>query len=252
MERTIMKRSVVFMSLIISVIAVSQNSLENWTKAKENVSSSNDAGAYPLSEANGKLVVSDFVDFTGLTSEQIFVNALLYAIDAGTQERENIESVEFETKRFVVKQQIKSALEMDIAYKYSTRFQVAEDNLSFLSFDIVCESKNIFKESKGTPFEKLDTKKKTNHNVYIDEFTTGNSLFLSGMFEFIQTNQYSPITHWDEISQGKIVKGMSETECKLSAGKPVHIRNTGSKVRWMFNNDFIVLFENGVVSSVLR
>jgi hypothetical protein len=231
--------------------------LENWTKNRENTASSKEEGEgdihlYPCSEAEGKIIVSDFVDFTGLTSEQIFVNALLYSIESGTREKENIEDIDLEQKRFVVKQQIKSAQKADIAYKCSTRFQVAEDNLSFLSFDIVYESRTIFKELKNTPFEKLDTQKKANDKVYLDEFILGNSLFLSAMFKFIQTNQYQPITHWNEISEGKVVKGMNETECKLAAGKPVHIRNTSNKMRWMFNNDFIVLFENGIVSSILR
>jgi len=249
-----MRKIIIVLLFVFPLTTFSQNSLDNWAKTKENAPSSKngDIQIYPLSEADGKLVVSDFIDFTGLTSEQIFVNALLYAIDAGAQQKENIESVDFTTKRFVVKQRINSAQEVDVAYKCSTRFQVAEDNLSFLSSDIVYESKNIFKELKDTPFEKIDTKKKPNQKIYIDEFTSGNSIFLGGMFKFIQTNQYEPITHWEEISKEKIVKGMTETECKLAAGKPVHIRTMGNKVRWMFNNDFIVLFEDGKVSSVLK
>ena len=249
-----MKKIIIFLLLAFPLITFSQNSLENWAKTKENTLSSknDDVQLYSLSEADGKLVVSDFVDFAGLTSEQIFVNALLYAIDAGTYQKENIESIDFAKKCFVMKQYIKSTQEVDVTYKCSTKFQIAEDNLSFLSFDIVYESKNIFKELKDTPFEKLDTKKKPNHKIYIDEFTAGNSLFLSGMFKFIQTNQYPPVTHWEDISKGKVVKGMTETECKLAAGKPVHVRIMGNKVRWMFNNDFIVLFEDGKVSSVLN
>jgi hypothetical protein len=249
-----MKKVIVFISLVIPVMTFAQNSLDSWTKTKESSPAANegDVRLYPLSEADGRWVVSDFVDFAGLTSEQIFVNALLYAIESGTREKENIESIDLVAKRFVVKQYRISAREVDVAYKYTTRFQVAEDNLSFLSFDMMYESRNLFKELKDTPFEKLDTKKKPALKGALDEFAAGHSLFLSGMFQFIETNLYPPITHWDEIANGKVVKGMNETECKLAAGKPVHIRNTGSKVRWMFNNDFIVMFENGTVTSVLR
>ncbi|MCL2650810.1 MAG: hypothetical protein FWD60_07275 [Candidatus Azobacteroides sp.] len=249
-----MRKIIIFLLFAFPLVALSQNSLDNWAKTKENAPSSKDGDVqlYPLSEADGKLVVSDFIDFTGLTSEQIFVNALLYAIDTGAQQKENIESIDFAAKRFVVKQRINSAQEVDVAYKCSTRFQVADNNLSFLSSDIVYEAKNIFKELKDTPFEKIDMKKKPNQKIYIDEFTAGNSLFLSGMFKFIQTNQYEPVTHWEDISNEKVVKGMTQTECKLAAGKPVHIRIMGNKVRWMFNNDFIVLFEDGKVSSILK
>jgi len=196
-----MRKIIIFLLLFFPLTTFSQNSLDNWAKTKENELSSkdDDVQIYPLSEADNKLVVSDFIDFTALTSEQIFVNALLYAIDAGVQQKENIESIDCATKRFVVKQRIESTHEVDVAYKCSTRFQVAEDNLSFLSFDIVYESKNIFKELKDTPFEKLDTKKKPNQKTYIDEFISGNYLFLSRMFKFIQTNQYDPITHWEDI-----------------------------------------------------
>jgi hypothetical protein len=209
---------------------------------------------FNYSIADNRVVVSEFVEFEGLTADQIFINSLLYAIDQGSRELENIEKIDFRLKRFVIKQQVLSTTYASTGtlYKYTTQFQIDDNTLSFLSHNITFEAKTILGEVRSTPFERLDPDKKNKDKVYLDEFISGNTRFLEAMFEFIKTNEYPAVTHWDELIAGKLVKGMNKTECTLLCGKPVNIRDTGTKIRWMFNNDFIVFFENGVITSIIK
>ena len=53
----------------------------------------------------------------------------------------------------------------------------------------------------------------------MDDFVQVESQVLNKMFDFIITNQLSPITHWNEININKPVKGMTEDECLLAFGE---------------------------------
>lgn len=73
---------------------------------------------------------------------------------------------------------------------------------------------------KVTPMEKLQPEKKPSHQETMDDFVQIESQMLNKLFDFVSTNQLSPITHWNEINIGKPVKGMTEDECLLAFGKP--------------------------------
>ena len=60
------------------------------------------------------------------------------------------------------------------------------------------------------------------------------------------------VKHWPEIKKGIVVKGMNEAEVRLIGGSPRSINNTGERVQWMYSNDFIVIFTNGMVSAVIQ
>ena len=89
-------------------------------------------------------------------------------------------------------------------------------------------------------------------------FTSKNRLKLeidrkqSRMFDFIATHQLSPITHWNEISIGKPVKGMTEDECRLAFGKPQTVLESNGEVQWMYSSSFYVFFKNGREETIIK
>ena len=86
--------------------------------------------------------------------------------------------------------------------------------------------------------EKLQPDKKASHKEIMDDFVQVESQVLNKMFDFIVTNQLSPITHWNEISINKPVKGMTEDECLLAFGKPQTIQESNGEVQWMYSSSF--------------
>ena len=91
---------------------------------------------------------------------------------------------------------------------------------------------------KITPMEKLQPDKKASHKEIMDDFVQVESQVLNKMFDFIITNQLSPITHWNEININKPVKGMTEDECLLGLrqNRQDYSSNTNGEVQWMYSS----------------
>lgn len=80
----------------------------------------------------------------------------------------------------------------------------------------------------------------------MDDFVQIESQMLNKLFDFVSTNQLSPITHWNEINIGKPVKGMTEDECLLAFGKPQTISESNGEVQWMYSSSFYPFFQKRV------
>ena len=100
--------------------------------------------------------------------------------------------------------------------------------------------------------EKLQPGKKASHKEIMDDFVQVESQVLNKMFDFIVMKQLSPITHWNEISINKPVKGMTEDECLLAFGKPQTIQESNGEVQWMYSSSFYLFFKNGHVETIIK
>ena len=60
------------------------------------------------------------------------------------------------------------------------------------------------------------------------------------------------MTHWDDIVNGVIVKGMNVDEVRLAKGNPVAINENAQRTVWTFPLGTVVMFEKGVVSGVIE
>lgn len=245
--------------LACSGFAYSQG-LKKWTQKQEDAKTEEvqtpqtDGRLYPHSVADNKVVVTGFESFPGVSDETLFVNALLWAIDQGSKLKDDFERVDYSEMRFVCKRKIPSALSQQFPASYlcHASFQVSGDMLSFLVSDIIYESTGVLNTVKKIPFETLNPEKKPKHGEYLKEFTETHSAQLNALLEFVRSNSLPPITHWDEITQGKVTKGMNKVECTLAYGKPVNVKVSGSKEQWMYSSSTYLFFENGVLTSHLK
>ena len=136
-------------------------------------------------------------------------------------------------------------------YYCKALFQVKDGRLVYYLSNIRIESSAVIMK-KITPMEKLQPDKKASHKEIMDDFVQVESQVLNKMFDFIVTNQLSPITHWNEISINKPVKGMTEDECLLAFGKPQTIQESNGEVQWMYSSSFYLFFKNGHVETVIK
>jgi hypothetical protein len=60
------------------------------------------------------------------------------------------------------------------------------------------------------------------------------------------------IDHWQEITTGQVVKGMSLTDVTLILGKPVDKQVSGNITQFMYNQFTYVFFEDDKVKSVMQ
>lgn len=209
---------------------------------------------YPLNADGNKYVVSGFVSFENLNDEEIYANALLWTVEnVCPKQQEGITKRDVKDKSFncdfILGSLAGSGL--DNTYYCRTLFRVADKKLVYYLSDILIESP-AFVMKKVTPLEKLTPEKKTSHKQTMDDFIQVESSVLNKLFDFIASNKLSEITHWDEISIRKPVKGMTEDECRLAFGKPQTVLETNGEVQWMYNSSFYLFFKNGRVETIIK
>lgn len=210
--------------------------------------------SYPVSVDGNKYVVSGFIPFSTIQDENIYANALLWTIkNVCPQLREGIIEVNVPAKNLSCDLKLASQADSNQKNTYYCKalFQVKDSKLVYYLSNIQIESSAVIMK-KITPIEKLQPEKKTSHKEMMDDFVQVESLVLNKMFDFIATNQLSPITHWNEISINKPVKGMTEEECLLAFGKPQTIQESNGEVQWMYSSSFYLFFKNGKVETIIK
>ena len=196
---------------------------------------------YPLSADGSKYVVNGFIPFSPMIDESIYANALLWTIkNVCSAQRDGITEVSIPAKSFSCNLVLTSQADakQKNTYYCTAQFQVKDGKLVIMK--------------KVTPMEKLQPEKKPSHQETMDDFVQIESQMLNKLFDFVSTNQLSPITHWNEINIGKPVKGMTEDECLLAFGKPQTISESNGEVQWMYSSSFYLFFKNGCVETIIK
>lgn len=209
---------------------------------------------YPLSADGSKYVVNGFIPFSPMNDESIYANALLWTIkNVCSAQRDGITEVSIPAKSFSCDLVLTSQADakQKNTYYCTAQFQVKDGKLVYYLSNIQIESSVVIMK-KVTPMEKLQPEKKPSHQETMDDFVQIESQMLNKLFDFVSTNQLSPITHWNEINIGKPVKGMTEDECLLAFGKPQTISESNGEVQWMYSSSFYLFFKNGCVETIIK
>ena len=210
--------------------------------------------SYPVSADGNKYVVSGFTPFSSMHDENIYANALLWTVkNVCPQLREGITEVNVPAKNFSCDLILASQADSNQKNTYYCKalFQVKDGKLVYYLSNIRIESSAVIMK-KITPMEKLQPDKKASHKEIMDDFVQVESQVLNKMFDFIVTNQLSPIPHWNENRINKPVKGMTEDECLLAFGKPQTIQESNGEVQWMYSSSFYLFFKNGHVETIIK
>ena len=195
---------------------------------------------YPLSADGSKYVVNGFIPFSPMIDESIYANALLWTIkNVCSAQRDGITEVSIPAKSF----------SCDLVL--TSQADAKQKNTYYCTAQFQIESSVVIMK-KVTPMEKLQPEKKPSHQETMDDFVQIESQMLNKLFDFVSTNQLSPITHWNEINIGKPVKGMTEDECLLAFGKPQTISESNGEVQWMYSSYFYLFFKNGCVETIIK
>lgn len=234
-----------FLAIICLVAGVLPAMAQTFTEQKK---------AYPISADGNKYVVSGFTPFGSLSDETIYANALLWTVENVCPKlREGITETNIAAKSYscdlILTSQAGS--NQNNTYYCKAIFRVADGKLIYYLSNVHIESSMIVMK-KVTPMEKLQPEKKPSHKEIMDDFVIVESQVLNKMFDFIATYQLGPISHWNEISIGKPVKGMTEDECRLAFGKPQTVLESSGEVQWMYSSSFYLFFKNGHVETIIK
>lgn len=212
------------------------------------------AKQYPVTTDGSKYIVSGFVGFNETADENIFANALLWAIDnISPRMRENLNNINVRDKSFEAELALSSLAGSGVNNIYHCKaiFHIAGGKLIYHLSNMTLEASGLL-NSKVIPFENLNPLKKENHKIAMDDFTAIESLMLNKLFDFVLANKLPAITHWEEISKQKAIQGMNETECKLTFGKPQDIQDNGTEIQWMYSSSFYLFFKNNKLETIIK
>lgn len=240
------------LALFVSIAATAQvngeTSLSSWVE--EFPESIDGVKIFSPQMENGVIRISDLVDFKDRDRDRVFINALSDIRSNADGMMEEVENVDVSGRRIKVRRQSPSP-EGDATYNYSVAFQLADDMISFLIYDISISYKERGIVPRTQQIEKLKPKENRRHKELVDGFVVNASKYINRVAEAITADSAQKVTHWTEINNGTVVKGMNPTEVLMVRGKPSSVRTSGNRIKWMYGNERVVIFTDGLVSTVL-
>lgn len=204
-------------------------------------------------DKDGVIRITGIADMPGISATQGFIAAFISINDIIDRNSDVIEAVDYEKKRFVVSFETHNGTGNNATvYRYVAAFQFADNLMTFVIYDINIEYKEKGILPRKLDIEKLKPAKNKRHAELTEAFSQHISKIINNAMNYAINNPNLEVKHWPEIKKGIVVKGMNEAEVRLIGGSPRSINNTGERVQWMYSNDFIVIFTNGMVSAVIQ
>ncbi len=205
----------------------------------------------PVEDNNGKLQISDLIDLPRTSRETIFVNSMLEILGNLDPEIEEIEKIDYENMRFCV---VRSAPDEEhlATYNYTIAVQTTKDMLTFLVTDISIGYKEKGLIPRTLAIEKMKPFKNARHKELIEQCAVSISNYVNRLLTAVTSQAAPSITHWKDIIAGQVVKGMNQSEVMLLKGKPTSNRANGSRTKWMYGNEYVVIFTDGAVTNIIK
>lgn len=189
----------------------------------------------------------------GNSATQAFAAAFIAAPGMINPETDEISDLNVDDRSFVINRVVRQGeYAGSQTFRYPTLFTFEDGKMNFTSYDILVEYKEKGILPRKIDISKLKPATNSRHAELLDSITLCNSRFVDNMQKAILNADKITITHWPEIKEGRVVKGMNPAEVRMIGGIPRSENKTGNRIQWMFSNDFIVIFENGVVVKVLQ
>lgn len=205
---------------------------------------------YKLENKNGRYICTGTAD-CGKADKAVFGGAVLWALEqAGASEKAKsaIESYDANKLTMTVKPSVPSG---DYNYNFYLTIQVNDGKMEFLIERIKCVPKGVFGGFSAVTFDKVNLEKKPQQKEFIDRFGAMCDGYVKQMIAEIHSKDMD-LTHWEAIVKGQVVKGMTENECLMSVGKPATKTENTQRVQWTYESGMIVVFEEGVVTAVVK
>ena len=211
---------------------------------------------YPVSNNNGQRAIIGFQDFSGLSDEQIYANALKWVIDKYCKERrDGLSDVEVLKKSFsfAVSHDYIIGGKTKYTFQYKADFKVVDGKLAYTLYDVYYRANGFLPFSSSSHLDKLNPEKKSKHKDIIKAFEEVASNRLNVMFDAVVANQCAPISHWNDINIQRPVKGMNEDECFLALGKPTtNFEDNNNRTKWSYGLNWLLIFKGGKLETIIR
>lgn len=204
-------------------------------------------------DSEGNPVVRGSIFIPDVSIDNAFTNAIFLAATSMNRELETICELDYANKSFAIERQlITGDGSSQSIYRYVTEYSFREGAMDFISRDISIEYKDRGIILRRLPLGKLKPAVNERHFQLLEDFSEANSQLAHELVNNASRKSGVIITHWPEIKRGQVVKGMNYYEVRIIGGEPRNISGSHDREQWIFNNDFVVIFSNGIVSNVIQ
>jgi hypothetical protein len=202
-------------------------------------------------EDEGKLQISDLIDMPNTSRETIYVNAMVEIRTNFDSEIEEFDKIDHEGMRYCLTRSIYDE-NSDATFSYTIAVQAIDNIFSFIVTDISINFKEKGLIPRTVAIEKMKPYKDKRHKDLVEQCAVSISNYINQITSAISSRGKVKLTHWTDIRQGNIVKGMTPDEVVLVKGRPTSNRQSNSRVKWMYGNENVVIFTDGKVSNIIQ
>lgn len=204
---------------------------------------------------NETVTINGAIDVPGRSASQIFLGALNYAIDNLDKEDEHEALGEIEpseqsfTLRLYTKQ---GSNNTEVIVTRLVRIKALDGRMAFTVSEIDIKHRERGVIPRTQAIEKLNPANNNRHRELVGIAVEAISRYIDTIARAASESSDFSVSHWKEIQNHEVVKGMNPFEVKLSFGLPVTRRDNGDRARWVYPRNVIVLFENDIVYRVIE
>lgn len=205
-------------------------------------------------EQDTTAVVRGFVAVSGLTARQVMLAAMVYASDHFDREnQEGFEDIDYDENRFtVLLKSTQGTHANETTYTRSLTVTARDGGFDFETSDIDCRYREKGIVPRTQRLEKLHPDNNKRHLSVLKEFIEVNSAYICALSEYASTRSDIESPNFDKICKGAdAAVGMNEDEVTILLGQPMNKRRSGERVRWIYSNDYVIIFTEGLVSKIV-
>lgn len=207
------------------------------------------------SEVNDTIaIIKGFIAIEGTDAEKIFLAGLVYASSNFDKEQEEgFFNINYDDRSFtVVLKNTQGYASTETTYTRNIYFRAKNDGIEFETTDIDCRYREKGVIPRTLRLEKLHPDNNKRHEELVLELTQVNSKYLKDISEYIATRKDIAAPNISLLKKGDgVYEGMNKDEVIIALGKPRNSRKSGDKERWIYSNEFVILFTDGIVSKII-
>lgn len=200
-------------------------------------------------------VIKGFIPIEGIDTDKIFLAGLVYvSSNFDKDQEEGFSNINYEDKSFnIVLKTTQGIASTETTYTRNICFRAKNGGIEFETTDIDCRYREKGVIPRTLRLEKLHPENNKRHEELVLELTKVNSKYLSDISEYISTRKDISAPNLSLLKKGSgVCDGMTQDEVLIILGTPRNSRKSGDKVRWIYDNEFIIIFTDGIVSKIIR
>lgn len=206
-------------------------------------------------EADTVAVISGHIQLKGLDKKQVFMAAMVYASDNFNtdEDKEGFEAIDYEGMTFsAVLRTTQGTNANETTYTRSLKLTAVDGGFDFVITEIDCRYREKGLIPRTLRLEKLHPDRNSRHNEVVREMVNVNSAYLSQMADYVSTRKDITSPNYKLLKKGRVTEGMNGDEVTIILGPPLNKRTSGERERWIYSNNHVIIFTDGVVTKILE